>query len=129
VKASVVSRGGRLIVWWRALREVEPLLKGYVRLARAETALAAASVKGAGTWLVIAVLGFLLALMSGTTALVVLLWGRGLPLWAAFAWIAAPSILVAIIGFAVSAMRFERCTLPQTRKRVRVLLELIDEER
>jgi len=37
-----MSRGGRVIVWWRALREVEPLLKGYVRLARAETALAAA---------------------------------------------------------------------------------------
>jgi len=67
--------------------------------------------------------GFLLALMSGTTALLVLLRQRGLPLWAAFAWIAAPGILLAILGFVMSATRFERCTLPQTRKRARVLLE------
>ena len=123
-----MARGGRLIVWWRALREVEPLLKGYVRLARAETALAAASVKGAGTWLALGVFGSLLVLMSGTAALLLLLRERGLPLWAAFAWIAAPSILLAIIGFVMGAMRLERCTLPQTRKRIKVLLELIDEE-
>ena len=116
-----------MIVWWRALREVEPLLKGYVRLARAETALAAASVKGAGTWLALAVFGSLLAMMAGIAALLVLLRERGLPLWAAFAWIAAPSILLAIVGFVAGAMRVERCTFPQTRKRVQVLMDLIDE--
>jgi hypothetical protein len=128
-RGPLVARGGRLIVWWRALREVEPLLKGYVRLARAETALAAASVKGASTWLAIGVFGSLVLMMSGTAALLVLLRERGLPLWAAFAWIAAPSILLAIIGFVMGTMRLERCTLPQTRRRVQMLAELIDEER
>ncbi|MEP6483342.1 MAG: phage holin family protein [Rudaea sp.] len=125
----LVSRGGRVVVWWRALREVEPLLKGYVRLARAETALATASIKGLVICFAAALLGTVLFLMAAVAALMMLLRDNGLPLWAAFAWVAIPSVLLAIFGFVTSAASAEQCSLPQTRKRVRVLMELIDEER
>ncbi len=100
MNTNIQAKGGHLIVWWRALREVEPLLKGYVRLARAETAMAAASVKGVGVWFGVALVGTLCLLMSGVIVLMMSLREAGWPLWASFAWIAVPSAILAIAGIA-----------------------------
>ena len=120
-------RGGQLIVWWRTLQEVQPLLKGYVRLARAEVALASGSTKGLAVALGLASVGLVCVLVAVVTGLVIELRDHGWAVWAAVAWIAVPAAILAAISASLVAVRYERCTLPQTRKRVRFLMELIDE--
>lgn len=129
MSAPWTMRGGHLIVFLRSAREVGPLLKGYVRLARAETALAAGSVRGLSIAIGAASLGALIALIALVGALMAWLIQSGMPIWEALLWILIPSLLVAAIGLVGIARRYQLMTLPQTRKRVRMLLELIDEER
>ena len=129
MSAPWVTRGGHLIVFWRSFQEVGPLLKGYVRLARAETALAAGSFRGVGVALALASTGVFITLIALIGALMAWLIQSGMPIWEALLWVALPSIAVAMIGLVGVIRRYELLTLPQTRKRVRMLLELIDEER
>ena len=126
---SLGVRGGQWIVFLRSMREVGPLLKGYVRLARAETALATASLRGLSVAIALAFIGTFITLIALVGALMAWLIQSGFPIWQALLWIVVPSVIVAALGVFGIVRRYELMTLPQTRKRVHMLLELIDEER
>jgi len=108
-------------------RHSVPILRAWAGLIRAEGDLARDSVSGILIAAGIALFGIFILFTALIGGAMLGLRELGWPVWAATALPAAVGISVAIAGGAFAYARFHRLTFPETRRRLGVLLEVLDE--
>lgn len=112
---------------WRFLRAAPGLIRAHLRLLSVEVNFATSSLRAMAIAVALAFLSVIVLLSVLATGAVLGLIQSGFTLVSSIGIAAILPLLVCVGSIWAAYVRFERMTLPESRKRLRALLDLVDE--
>lgn len=112
----------------RIAGQIWPATKAYVRLLKAELDLGRETLPALAVWAAIAGVALFVVLAGLVAGACVALVQAGWSVAAAVGLLSGPACVVLLVAGVFVQARLRHLTLPQTRRRVRVLMEILDDD-